>query len=67
MLAFGVWFLTGRLVGSSFKHYLWRLPVCLYAFCLPLGIVVQWMFGRSGNLSDLDTPQPQREPPPKDR
>jgi hypothetical protein len=65
MLAFGVWSLTGRLVGGSFIHYLWRLPVCAYVFCVPLGTVVQLIFGRSGNLSDLDTPEPQRQPSPR--
>jgi hypothetical protein len=67
MLAFGVWVLTARLVSGSFIHYLWRLPVCAYVFCIPLGIVAQLMFGQPGDLFHPDTPEAQREPPPNDR
>lgn len=68
LLAFGVWSLTARLVGRSFIHYLWRLPLCAYAFGVPLGIVAQLIFGQRGDLLHRDTAEPERHPSPrKDR
>jgi len=68
LLAFGVWSLTARLVGRSFIHYLWRLPLCAYAFGAPLGIVAQLIFGQRGDLLHRDTAEPERHPSPrKDR
>jgi len=67
LLAYGVWSLTGRLVGGSFLHYLWRLPLCASAFCAPLGILVQWMFGQREDMYHRDTGEPPHPPPPADR
>ena len=65
LLAFGVWWLTGRLVGRSFLHYSWRVPLCAYAFCVPLGMVVQWTFGQPGDVFHRDE-EPDHQPPPAD-
>ena len=65
LLAFGVWSLTDRLVGGSFIHYLWRLPLCAYAFGAPLGIVAQLIFGQRGDPFHHDTAEPERHPSPR--
>ena len=68
LLAFGVWSLTGRLVGGSFIHYLWRLPLCAYAFGAPAGTVAQVIFGQRGDVFHRDSDESQRHPPaPEER
>jgi len=65
LLAYGVWLLTGRLVGRSFVHYLWRLPLCACAFCYPLGVVVTWMFGQRDDVFHHDNPDSPGESSPR--
>jgi len=64
LLAFGVWSLTGRLVGGSFLHYLWRVPLCAYVFGAPMGIIVQWLFGSPGDVFHRRPAHDERHPPP---
>ena len=56
VFAVGVWRLTGRLAGDSLVHYLWRIPLSVYAFGLLPGMLIAWMFpDGSKNNRDLDT------------
>ena len=62
LLAYKVWSLTGQLVGGSLIHYLWRLPLCAYAFGAPVGLLAQFIFGQREDLLDSDPAEVDSRP-----